>query len=88
VEDAKHVWICQGTGANEVWEKSMTSLHEWLLKQKTQQNIADIISDRLSAWRYDNAPNAIPSSFGIQTAVENQDKTGWQALLEWTPANG
>jgi hypothetical protein len=26
-EDARHVWVCQGAGANEVWEQSMASLY-------------------------------------------------------------
>ena len=88
-EDASHVWKCQGEGANEVWENSMEKLRIWLQKKKTQPNVAKLICDRLIAWRCDTAPGVHPSTYrGIRSALENQEKVGWQAMLEGAPAIG
>ena len=89
IEDARHVWKCQGSGANNVWDSSITNLRSWLEKQKTQPNIAELICDRLTAWRCDTTPMVQPALYrGIRAALSNQDRVGWQALLEGTPAIG
>jgi hypothetical protein len=57
--------------------------------KQTHRNMADVICDRLSAWRYDVASTVVHANlFGIQAAVENQEQTGWQSFLEGTPAKG
>jgi hypothetical protein len=89
VEDAQHVWKCQGRGANDVWEKSIEQLREWLMREKTLPIMTAMICDGLSAWRYDKEQSArTPADFGLHDAAANQDGVGWQALLEGTPATG
>ena len=88
-ENATHVWKCQGSGANEVWNGSIEKLKNWMRKQKTQPNLAELICDRLSAWRCGTIPGVQPASYrGIRAALVNQDEVGWQAMLEGAPAIG
>jgi hypothetical protein len=89
IEDSHHVWKCQGMEVNEVWDKSMARVKEWMRKEKTQPSLAAVICDRLSAWRYGTEPIVNPSTFlGLRAATDNQEKVGWEALLEGAPAIG
>ena len=72
-----------------MWQNSMAKLREWMLAQETFTNIADIIIDRLLAWRTNSSPSVPVSRFaGLAEAVRQQDKLGWQNLLEGFPAVG
>ena len=64
IEDIDCVWKCQGADANFVWDNAIWELRNWLRKEKTQANIADVICDRLSAWRYDRFPTVNVSNLG------------------------
>ena len=89
VEDARHVWLCNGAGSEEIWQESMRKLHLWMLRLKTQSNLAAVICDRLKAWRNHSHP-IVPVSYflGLRDAVQNQDKVGWQSFLEGCPVKG
>ena len=89
IEDIDHVWKCQGTKANLIWDKSILELRNWLRKEKTQTNLADIICDRLSAWRYDRFPTVNVSNLeGLLNALSLQDLVGWNAFFEGVLAKG
>ena len=86
VEDARHVWLCKGEGVQTRWEQSIRKLRVWMTMQKTQPNLADVICDRLPAWRLDTEPTVKVLPFlGLCDTVKLQDDVGWQAFLEGTP---
>lgn len=87
-EDAEHVWICQGSGANEVWDQSISNLREWLKEQKTNPILTEALCTGLSAWRYTRPSDRDRMSAPIQGLMEDQDRIGWKALLEGTPMRG
>jgi len=88
-EDAKHVWVCQGEGVDAVWSCALQKLHRWMIEQKTLPNLADVICDRLSAWRSNSLPSVEVTGFlGLRGTVEAQDRVGWRALLEGLPVPG
>ena len=89
IEDIDHVWKCQGEDANLVWDKSIADLRQWLSKEKTHANLADVICDRLSAWRYDRVPTVNGSQLaGLQTTIILQDSVDWRAFFEGVPVKG
>lgn len=51
LEDAPHVWVCQGSGATEIWDKSLDKLEDWLKTVNTNPDIQHtIISSKLERW--------------------------------------
>ena len=42
-EDATHVWLCKNEAATKAWEKSIQALQEWMIKQRTLPELAEII---------------------------------------------
>ena len=57
-----------------------------MTKQQTQPNLADVICDRLSAWKLNSDRKVTVLPFlGLQDTVLLQDMVGWQAFLEGTP---
>ena len=86
VEDARHVWLCKGEGVQTRWDQSIKKLREWMTMQQTQPNLANVICDRLSAWRLNIEPKVKVLPFlGLRDTVQLQDEVGWQAFLEGTP---
>jgi len=56
------------------------------VENKTFPNLADVICDRLSAWRTGLNPSVRVSSFlGLRQTVNAQDLVGWRAMLEGLP---
>ena len=62
-EDAKHVWVCQGKVIDAVWSCALQKLHRWMIEQKTLPNLADVICDRLSAWKLNSLPSVEVTGF-------------------------
>ena len=87
-EDAEHVWLCQGEGANDIWDKSIERLLDWMKKEKTYGKLAEVICDHLSAWRYNRHPTIIATSDELRAAIAEQRKAGWRTLLEGAPVKG
>ena len=86
VEDARHVWKCNGDGVQSTWDISIRKLRSWMSAQKTQPNLADVVCDRLTAWRLGSNPTVSVLPFlGLSEAVQLQDRVGWQAFLEGLP---
>ena len=38
-EDAAHVWVCSGSNAGDIWEKSLRDLNEWMSSVNTDPDI-------------------------------------------------
>ena len=88
-EDAVHVWKCKGNRADEKWTQAMDNFKRDLVTACTHANVAEVLCDRLTSWRNNEAPTITLSNFlGLRATIEAQDKTGWQAMLEGTPVLG
>ena len=88
-EDVEHVIRCRGEGSDEIWENSISQLRVWMTTQKTLGSMADVICDRLSAWRLGTQPTVQTSTFrGLRKVVDDQDECGWKAFLDGTPVIG
>ena len=89
VEDALHVWRCTGEGVEVQWKDSIQKLHLWMLRSRSQPNLAAVICDRLSAWRSKSSPTVNVSYFlGLRETVQAQDDLGWRSFLEGCPVKG
>jgi hypothetical protein len=89
-ESTTHVWRCPDPAeANSLWEKSLRQLKNWMLTQWTPILLAQIICERLSAWRSNTVPTlkATPHSQLVKV-LELQDAMGWQSFFEGAPALG
>ena len=86
VEDARHVWVCQGQEANKVWDNAIIALDQWFRDRSTQPDISKVLQERLNAWRYNRIFEAVSSTFpGVEQALRAQDLLGWDSLLEGRP---
>jgi hypothetical protein len=89
VETAEHVWVCQGDGTTEIWEKGMERLRERAGEEKEIGQVIEAIIEGLSAWRQGNEAverEEWPES--VRTAVAQQNRIGWRAIFEGRPAVG
>lgn len=90
-EDVTHMLKCKGQRASEVWEKSMKGLRIWLKHNSTCPAVGTAICSGLQSWRNTNATPTLPAGTtfpGLAQAFDNQNKIGWQALLQGCPAVG
>jgi hypothetical protein len=82
-ETSQHVLQCQGHEANDVWTSFVTEFRLWLARQRTHNDIADIICSSLSAWRTNSTPPRYSGNLlGLTTALSEQQRIGWDAALE------
>jgi hypothetical protein len=90
-EDSAHVWVCNGSGADEVWERSVEDLKRWLNTIQTDPDIQHCIISYLHSWRYNSTVDGL-SHFPFTSYNESQNKIGWHRFfegwisLEWTRA--
>jgi hypothetical protein len=67
----------------------MGKFKDELVKLHTLPNLVEVLCDCLTAWRHDLEPTVEESHFlGLWTMIENQEKVGWQAMLEGMPVQG
>jgi hypothetical protein len=90
-EDSAHVWKCHGEGVEDVWDKSMTNLENWLTKYQTDPDIKHAILSHLKTWRHDQ-PQASLTPFLLENTILKQSQIGWRRFFEgwlvqeWTDA--
>jgi hypothetical protein len=88
-ESTTHVWLCPDPEANFLWEKSLRQLKNWMLTQRTPVLLAQIICERLSAWRSNTIPTLKATPYSqLVKVLKLQDAMGWQSFFEGTPALG
>jgi hypothetical protein len=80
MEDAQHVWRCNGKGADLVWETALSSLHIWLDQQGTDPDISSLLISLLESWRSNEPPS--PAPFGLSHLLERQLGIGCHYLLK------
>jgi hypothetical protein len=81
-EDAAHVWVCSGSNAGDIWEKSLRDLDEWMSSVNTDPDIQSAILHFLQSWRSDTTP-----TISLDSDIAQQQNTlGWQQFFEgWIP---
>ena len=73
----------------QAWEAALESLEQRCINLNTDPNIVEGLLQRLRQWRTGTAPpDEFETTPDTQTAFDNQDGIGWQALLEGAPAKG
>jgi hypothetical protein len=79
LEDAPHVWVCQGSGATEIWDKSLDKLEDW--PKQWIQTLIFSIQLYLQSWRDGTTPTYSASSL-IQDLQHRQTRIGWHGFFE------
>jgi hypothetical protein len=86
MEDAAHVWICQGPGVKEAWSATLDGLAKWMDSVDTDPDISDAILHYLNSWRLDLDSSYVPPFF-LREAIDQQKSMGWNLMLEgWMAA--
>lgn len=80
VEDSEHVWTCHGN-TQELWDRSMKSLKEFLVALDTPPEMMHGIIRSLTAWRNGDTP-PIPSTPWIARPFIRQQHFGWRNFFE------
>jgi hypothetical protein len=80
-EDAAHVWICHGERADDIWEKALKNLEQWLQSKQTDPDIQHILISYLCGWRLDQIPNE-ETFFVFDDLIRQQSKIGWSRFFE------
>jgi hypothetical protein len=80
-EDAEHVWLCHGEGANDIWDKAMTDLEGWLNAKQTDPDLQHAIISYLRTWK--DEKHRDPSSFFVfDELIQQQSNIGWRRFFE------
>jgi hypothetical protein len=80
-EDAAHVWTCQGEGANEIWNKSLEDLEQWMNINYTNPDLQHLLLTQLSGWR-DNSQTSASYPFIFNELLQHQSDIGWNRFFE------
>jgi Reverse transcriptase (RNA-dependent DNA polymerase) len=89
VEDANHVWLCQGAESPERWTVALASLRVTMAISVTDPNLTNIIISRLTSWQTGTPPEMFPPlTPAYQTTVLHQDHQGWNNFFMGLPSNG
>ena len=81
-ENPLHIRECQAPSAVEVWNNSVSELHDWMKSFRVQSTLADNIADRLRQWKIGSKDPIIVNELNIRTALHLQDSLGWHPFLQ------
>jgi hypothetical protein len=81
MEDVPHVIACRGTGADDVWKRSIDALRQWMETHQTDPEIINNVVNGLRNWR---EGLSLPMSYtsNISVATQQQNDISWQAMAE------
>ena len=79
-EDTKHMLQCTYPKGTERWKKSLTSLHNWMKRTSTRQDVMEAIINNLQAFRH-GYPIHRYYPQEIQAAITSQSHIGWENFL-------
>jgi hypothetical protein len=80
-EDVEHVWKCKSE-TDDIWNKALESLREWLNTHKTHPELSKQIIQGLNRWRSDEAGSSTSHIPWIQEVLSQQDDFGWGGFFE------
>ncbi len=85
-EDTRHVLLCRGQGADEIFQKSLETLSKDLARAKTDPDITTAVTQALLHWREQRQISILSFPSETRDAVRNQQKIGWKNFLEGLPS--
>ena len=88
IEDAQHVWVCNGGDAGKVFSKNMRDLDDWMSAQGTQPVINEAIILNLKRWHQGATPVLRSSFEPLNRVLESQAACGWEKFFEGNPVKG
>jgi len=80
-EDAPHVWLCKGLGAEERWNKALEDLATLMHQMETDPTLIHIILVYLRGWWSNEAVFYQPPR-QFQELLQDQQKVGWRRFFE------
>lgn len=85
-EDARHVVLCQGEGAVDVWRAGLNKLDERLSNMDTMPELQLVMMSRLRSWYAGTTPRQFSiSNKHLMQALEGQDRIGWNNFVYGRP---
>jgi hypothetical protein len=92
-EDSEHVLCCRGVGTEDLWQRHMTSLGQWLRDADTAPAVAADLIAGLTQWRVLSpgqkarqaelrASDSLPPISHRRRYMRDQYLIGWRAALE------
>jgi hypothetical protein len=89
IEDANHVWLCQGAESPARWMVALASLRVEMALARTDPFLTNIIISRLTSWQsgsdLENFPTLPPH---YQLTLLHQDRQGWNNFFMGLPSTG
>jgi len=80
-EEGAHVWICREQGADDVWNRSIVSLQQWLNGMQTDPDLIQIVVQQLSHWRHGaEGTNCTPAA--LRQLLHAQHQIGWGRFFD------
>ena len=58
-EDTTHVIKCSAVSARVIWMTAIEHLFDWMMNEKTDLTLAEIITERLASWHAGDALKAV-----------------------------
>ena len=80
-ETTDHVLQCQSYGTHCLWQKSMRELRKWIADNDGPEELGDIITQNLNAWRQNSPFPPLPNNRALRNATLQQDSLGWRSFL-------
>jgi hypothetical protein len=89
IEDANHVWLCQGAKSPAWWTVALASLRVEMALSHTDPLLTTIIISRLTSWQTGSAPEMFPVLPPLyQATLLHQDEQGWNNFFMGLPSIG
>jgi hypothetical protein len=89
IEDANHVWLCQGADSPARWTIALASLRAHMALSRTDPLLTNIIISRLTSWQTGTPPETFPALPPLyQTTLLHQDTQGWNNFFMGLPSTG
>ena len=89
IETEQHVWHCQGSGADSVWNSNLRNVDAKLSELSTQPALHMILKSRLQTWQTETPPESfanLPPK--ILNLLHRQDFVGWDNFVLGRPVRG
>jgi hypothetical protein len=88
IETSTHVQQCEGYSANEVFQKSIDKLNDFLSREQTRPDLQDAIVQCLKKWRAKESIHLNDYQLDVQEVIRHQHSIGWLDMMECLPARG
>ena len=87
-EDTHHILTCPHPDPKQAWNKTITSIKNWLLQQPTDQDLIDAIINHLQAWRNNQPPgNYKGQKRELLEAIDQQNQIRQKICKDYSREN-